>query len=123
MSSCGSCSGGCGGCARELTLTRPEIDMLMTLAQIPFLPVCRRPDEDTPVYLEEDAYSLEAYSQILRLLEKKGLVDIDYRQPLKGVAADPRWPVQGSMALTARGQQVVELLEIQGAIGDSGSDA
>lgn len=115
MSDCASCSGGCGGCARELTLTRPEIDMLMALAQIPFLPVYRRTDDDTPVYLEDEVYSREEYSLILRLLQKKGLVDIDYRQPLKNAPADPRWPVQGSMALTARGQQVVELLEVQGA--------
>ena len=43
------------------------------------------------------------------------LIDISY-DPLPG--ADMRaykgYPVHGSMALTARGQQVLELLEVQG---------
>ena len=42
MNHCGSCGGNCGscgGCAGSLSLTQPEIDMLLQLAQIPFLPV------------------------------------------------------------------------------------
>lgn len=116
MSNCTSCSGGCNGCARELTLTQPEIEMLQTLAQIPFLPIARRIDDASPVYLEEDVYSPEEYSLILQLLEKKSLITLDFDRPLKNT--DPSryaaYPIHGSMALTQRGQQVIELIELNG---------
>ena len=90
--------------------------MLQLLAQVPFLPVARRADDMTPVYPEQGEYSLEEYSLILQCLEKKQLITIDYDAPLKG--CDPAvygaYPVRGSFALTGRGQQVLELLEIQG---------
>ena len=90
--------------------------MLGQLAQIPFLPVARRMDDDVPVYLEDDEYTREEYSLIISCLEKRGLIDIDYGMPLRGFrdGAYGAYPVRGSFALTARGQQVVELLEIQG---------
>jgi len=111
----GNC-GSCGGCAATLSLTQWELDMLEALAQIPFLPVARKAGEEQPIYLEEDAHSVEQYAQILLCLEKKGLVDLDYRTPLSGFsyAAYAGYPVRGSMALTARGQLVVELLGING---------
>ena len=117
MANCGFCGGNCGscgGCAGALSLTQPEIDMLLQLAQIPFLPVARRADDMTPVYLEETGVD---YSLILACLEKKGLVDLDYHTPLSGFdySAYKAYPLRGSMALTQRGQQVVELLELQGA--------
>lgn len=120
MSNCNSCSGGCGGCSGcsgALELTVGEIEMLRTLAQIPFLPVARKMDGETPVYLEEKERPAEEYSLILQCLEKRGLISIDYDQPLKSfdMSAYARFPVWGSFALTARGQQVVELLEYQGA--------
>ena len=90
--------------------------MLQTLAQVPFLPVARRADDMVPVYLEETDYSLEEYSLILQCLEKKQLIAIDYDAPLKGcdLAAYAAYPVRGSFALTARGQQVLDILQIQG---------
>ena len=118
MSNCENCGGcgSCGGCGGSMELTEGEIRMLLTLAQIPFLPVARRMDDDVPVYLEDDACSREEYSLILQCLEKRGLIDIDYSKPLKAFddSAYAQWPVRGSFALTARGQQVVELLEYQG---------
>ena len=119
MSKCGNCSGNCAsctGCSRALELHEAEIQMLQTLAQVPFLPVARRADDMVPVYLEETDYTLEEYSLILQCLEKKQLIAIDYDAPLKGcdLAAYAAYPVRGSFALTARGQQVLELLEIQG---------
>ncbi len=121
MSHCcsGNC-GSCGGCAKELTLSPGEIAMLQTLGQIPFLPVARRADDMTPIYKEEQEYTPEEYSLILQLLEKKGLITLDYDKPLSGasMAAYRDYPVHGSMALTARGQAVVELLEKQGIQGD-----
>ena len=114
---CGSC-GGCGGCGSGcLELSVGEIEMLRTLGQIPFLPVARKMGDDIPVYLEDENHSEAEYSLILQCLEKRGLIDIDYSQPLKSFndSAYAAYPIRGSFALTARGQQVVELLEIQGA--------
>ena len=125
MSGCGNCSGSCGGCTGctgctgcggALELSRGEVDMLLTLGQIPFLPVAREMGEDTPVYLEDDAYTPEEYSLILQCLEKRGLISIDYGQSLKGFDAQAYadYPIRGSFALTARGQRVLELLDWQG---------
>lgn len=117
MSGCGGNCAGCGGCGSSLELTRMEIRMLETLAQIPFLPIARRADDMTPVYLEETEYTREEYSLILQCLEKKGLISLDFDKPLHCFddSAYAAYPIRGSMALTARGQAVVELLEKQGA--------
>lgn len=113
MHNCSSC----GGCGRDLTLTEAEIGMLETLAQIPFLPIARTAADPSPIYLEDDAHSIGEYSLILQCLEKKGLISLDYDSPLKGcdLGAYAAYPVHGSIALTARGQTVIELLELQGA--------
>ena len=116
MSKCGSCCGNCGGCGSAMELTAGEIRMLFKLAEIPFLPVARKMSDDIPVYLEDSDETVERYSLILQCMEKRGLISIDYDQPLAGFndAAYAAYPIRGSFALTARGQQVVELLEIQG---------
>ncbi len=119
MSGCNSCSGNCNacsGCSGAMVLTEGEIAMLRSLAQIPFLPVARRMDDEKPVYLEESGRSLEEYSLILQCLEKKNLISLDFDKPLRGFddQAYSAYPIRGSMALTARGQQVVELIEVQG---------
>ena len=115
MGCSGNCAA-CGGCGKELVLNKAEIEMLQTLGQIPFLPVARKADDLCPVYLEEDTYSREEYSLILQCLEKRGLISIDYDMPLKHFddAAYAGYPIRGSFALTARGQQVLEVLELQG---------
>ena len=117
MGNCGNCCGSCGSCGGAMELTSGEIRMLLMLGQIPFLPVARKMGDDVPVYLEDDACTPEEYSLILQCLEKRGLISIDYDQPLKGFdsAAYAAYPIRGSFALTARGQQVLELLEMQGA--------
>ena len=122
MGNCGNCKGNCGGCSGctgcggAMELTEGEIAMVRTLGQIPFLPVARKMGEDIPVYLEDDRYSPEEYSLILQCLEKRGLISIDYAQPLKGFddKAYAAYPIRGSFALTQRGQRVLELLEWQG---------
>ena len=119
MGSCNSCGGNCAacsGCARELVLSQPEIDLVFQLGQIPFLPIARKLGDAVPVYLENDDHSVEEYSLILQCLEKRGLISVDYSKPLKSFndSAYAAYPVRGSFALTARGQQVVELLEVQG---------
>ena len=80
MSDCANCAGGCGGCSGcsgAMELTEGEISMLLTLAQIPFLPVARKMGDDIPVYLEENELPPEQYSLILQCLEKRRLIDID----------------------------------------------
>ena len=115
MEKCNGNCGGCKGCAKQLMLTEGELHILNSLGQIPFLPVARKADDMTPIYLEDACYSKEEYSLILQVLEKKGLISIEY-DPLPGadMSAYKGYPVHGSMALTARGQTVVELLERQG---------
>lgn len=104
---CGAC---CGG---TLELTQKEIALLYRFAQIPFLPVARRADSMAPIYLENGT---EDYGAVIAVLEHKQLIDLDYGLPLSNFdyAGYEQYPCKGSMALTARGQTVVELLEIQG---------
>nr|MBQ8244466.1 hypothetical protein [Oscillospiraceae bacterium] len=116
MSHCSGNCASCSGCARELTLTEAEIDFLNTLAQYAFLPVARTMGDLTPICLEEG--DREQMSLLLQVLEKKGLISLDYDKPLKGydMSAYASWPIHGSMALTERGQKVLELLEYQGTV-------
>ena len=113
----GNCSGNCGacsGCARELVLTEKEIDFLNVLGQYAFLPVARSMGDLTPVYLEDGTQ--EEMSLLLQCLEKKGLISLDYDKPLSGfdMTAYGAYPIRGSIALTERGQKVLELMEYQG---------
>lgn len=122
--SCGGCGGNCGGCtgcSASLELTAGEMGVLQTLGQYSFLPVARRREDMVPVYLEDAALSREEYSLILQCLEKRGLIDISYDAPLKGadMSAYVGYPIHGSMGLTQRGQQVLELLEMQGIEEDT----
>ena len=116
---CDKCTGNCAsctGCAGALELTQQELEMLQTLGQYSFLPVARRADDMTPVYLEEQTYSQQEYSLILQCLEKKNLISISYDKALPGadMSAYTGYPVYGSMALTERGYSVLDLLETQG---------
>ena len=121
MGGCNGCGGSCGNCTGcgAMELNEGELFILEQLSQFPFLPVARRADSMEPQYLEDENYSREEYSLILQCLEKKGLISIDYDQPLKGTRnpAYEAYPLRGIFALTARGQQVLELLEIQGMQG------
>ena len=116
---CKHCSGNCAacsGCAGTLELTEGELHILTELGQFSFLPVARKADDMTPVYLEDTRYTREEYSLILACLEKKGLIDMDYRQSLSGFdySAYAAFPCHGTIALTQRGQTVLEMLELQG---------
>ena len=111
---CGGNCGACSGCARELVLTEKEIDFLNILGQYAFLPVARTMGDITPVYLEDG--DREEMSLLLQCLEKKGLISLDYDKPLAGFdeTAYAAYPIRGSMALTERGQKVLEMIEYQG---------
>ncbi len=109
----GSCNGncaGCAGCARELVLSAGEMELLRELGQIPFLPIARTGADVTPICPEDDRAER---SLMLQVLEKKRLVSLDFDKPLKGFDYAP-YPIGGSVALTRRGQDVLELLERQG---------
>lgn len=112
MASCSGHCGGCSGCARELTLSEGEITFLRRLGEVAFLPVARQLGDLTPIFPETDG--VENMSLILEVLEKKGLISLDYDKPLAGFDGYGDYPVKGSMALTQRGQQVLELMEYQG---------
>ena len=113
---CGKC-GTCGGCGKSLTVTGRELELLRLLGQIPFLPVARKKEDMIPVFSQDPGQETSA---ALQCLEIKGLISIDYDSPLTGT--DPaeygNLPVRGSMALTARGQWVLETAEIQGIEGE-----
>ena len=121
MGNCGGCSGnceacgGCGGCGNGLELTMEEVTFLRELGQFSFLPVARKMSDMIPVYLEDGAENKDLMSLVIQCLEKKMLIDITY-DPLPGadMSAYKGYPVHGSIALTERGHQVLELLEVQG---------
>ncbi len=117
-SGCSGCKSGCSGCpgAGSLELTRPEVEFLRLLGQVVFLPIARRMGDETPVCLENGLPDAVQTSRVLLMLERKALVSLDYREPLKGAAYEryAAYPVQGSVALTARGIRVLEVLEYQG---------
>ena len=108
----GECSGNCAacsGCARELVLSEGEIAILRELAQYAFLPIARTPADETPI----DPEHPQRESLLLQILEKKGLISLDYDKPLARCDYGS-YPIRGSMALTQRGQTVLELMEYQG---------
>ena len=115
-----SCNGNCGscaGCGRELELTQGELDFLNRLGEVAFLPVARNMGDPDPVFPENPS---REFTLLLQCLEKKGLVSLDYHLPLKGYSHPDydRFPIRGSMALTERGQKVLELIEYQGIRGE-----
>ena len=119
MSKCGNCSGNCGsctGCGSALLLTEEEIKILEQLGQVAFLPVGRTMAEEVPIYYPDGLIPENLGSLVLQCLEKKGLITIDYDQSLKGFDYGPVCHkfYRGSVGLTLRGQQVLELMEIQG---------
>ena len=114
---CSKCSGNCSacaGCAGALELTQQEIGLLQDLGQYSFLPVARRADDLTPIWCGPDGP--EGANGILQCLEKKNLITIDFDMPLRGFAGYGSYPLKGSAALTLQGQQVLDVLDVQGAL-------
>ena len=116
---CGKCSGNCGsckGCSGSLEMNEWEIDMLLTLGQYSFLPVARKTDDMTPIYLEEHDHTVEEYSLILQCMERKGLISIDYHTPLlrANMSAYKGYPVHGCISLTERGYNALDHIETLG---------
>ena len=116
MSCCGGNCGSCSGCSRALELTEKEMDFLMDLVQVAFLPVARTADSPDPIYPEVEGMDRAIYSLLIQCLEKKGLISLDYSAPLKGCRnpAYESFPFRGSIGLTERGLSVVEMMDLQG---------
>lgn len=117
--SCKQCGGNCTSCSGcgALELAEGEITVLRELGCIPFWPILRKPAEEQPICPDMEAQDRDQLALILLCLEKKGLICLDWDLPLKGYDYTPYadYSVVGSMALTLRGQQVLDILEIQGA--------
>lgn len=113
--SCTSCKESCGSCARQITLTPAEVDLLWQFSQTPFLPMAGGFDLKKPIYLEDSKYEPEIYSDALLALRQKGLIRIDFDLPLQNFdyTAYQSYPMYGSMALTSAGQDIVDQLEVE----------
>ena len=113
---CAACDA-CPGCG-DLLLTADELTVLKRFAAAPFLPLARRAEGGLPVCLELEG-DPERIAAVLRNLESKGLISLDDHLPLSNFdySAYAAWPLRGSMALTAAGQDALEALEIQGLEG------
>ncbi|MGM9521450.1 MAG: hypothetical protein ACI3VB_03115 [Oscillospiraceae bacterium] len=112
-SHCGSC---CGmACSGDLELSERELDLLQELSQTPFLPVVQRMGDELPLY-PDSTLSHEECSAVLLSLSGKGLIRIDYDIPITNFDYTPfdNSFLHGSMALTAQGQDILELIDIQG---------
>lgn len=84
----------CGGGNQEISINERELELLLSLGQTPYLPLTRFIMESgsetgfvaiAPVYLENPADSLEtvrASGELLTGLANKGLISLDYGQPL-----------------------------------------
>ena len=112
MNHCSKC-GGCSGCG-SIELSPGELETLVRLGQLAFLPIGGETDE-MPVLLGEESMMPQESALVLLCLEKKGLVSLDRNIPLKGYDGYGGYSMKGTMALTAKGQRVLQLLEIQGA--------
>lgn len=114
MSKCNGCCGSCGGCG-ELVLAPEEVAILQLLAQVAFLPVMRSVASSDPVCPDIDGQTPEQAGLALQCLEKRGLISIDFDRPLSGSNKTlAGYPINGSCGLTAKGQQVIDLMEIHG---------
>lgn len=112
---CENCGNGCGG-GQTLLLTAAELALLRRLGETPFLPVAAALDGRVPVYMEDRDRPEEEYGAAILGLAGKGLLQLDYDIPLGGFdyGAYGAYPLHGSMALTGRGQDVLEQIEIRG---------
>ena len=130
-SPCGGCSGcssgehrGCGACCSgEVILCEEEVVILSALAQLAFLPIaCRTEPCDSRYLPVTDDYGLSPalFSQVIASLSFKGFITVDPNIPLSNVnyrvhhtEADITF---GSIALTARGQELLNFLEAPSGI-------
>ena len=116
MSCCGGNCASCPGKGGAITLHPAEIDILRELAVCPFLPVGLNSRTGEPFCLEFPDMDEKIVPLALSVLEKRGFIRIDYDIPLAGFAYEGYEGCfrRGSLALTAKGQDVIERLAVQG---------
>ena len=109
------CKGCCG--SGELVLCKEEVCILLALAQLAFLPIIQKLVNGQAQYfpVPDDEQSMpKNFSQLIMSLEQKRLISIDPDIPLKnasyGPLASDETVLCGSLALTARGQEVLKWL-------------
>ena len=112
---CGGCTscGGCAGCGSALFMTEVELTILDRFAENPFLPLGRKYGSEEPVHYMDGS---KADPAALTGLALKGLITLDYDMPIQGFdyADYAGCDEKGSMALTLRGQEALDALEIMG---------
>ena len=100
----------------EKDVLNAEIDILRELAVCPFLPVGLNSRTGEPFCLEFPDMDEKIVPLALSVLEKRGFIRVDYDIPLAGFAYEGYEVCfrRGSLALTAKGQDVIERLAVQG---------
>ena len=85
-------------------------------ARLTMVPISRRADSELPICLENEVSGIGQVGEALLALELKGLCRLDYDIPLSGFdyASYSAYPYRGSAALTHRGIEALELMDLQG---------
>ena len=104
----------CNGCQQNASLNPLGCALLDVFSVTPFLPVALDKHNGRICVLDPE-FEPYAASLALRMLQRKGLVQVDADFPIKN--ADYKgyedW-AHGSAALTARGQEAVDALDYGG---------
>ena len=113
---CQTCNRGteCSGCQRNTELNPLESALLDIFSMTPFLPVAISRQNGRMVLLDPELEP-NAAALALRMLQRKGLVQVDAALPLPNAdySGYEDWE-HGSAALTARGQEFLDDMEYQG---------
>lgn len=98
-----------------MVLSQQEIKLLLRFSQVPFLPVAMDDVTSLPVYLDDDLDFSSSCGEAILGLAQKGLISLDFDLPLTNYdyATYEQYPQRGSMALTAKGQDTLDLMEYQ----------
>ena len=104
----------CSGCQRNTSLNPLESALLEVFSGTPFLPVAIDRHSGR-VLLTDPEMEPNAASLALRMLQRRGLVQVDADLPLPNsdYSGYEDW-THGSAALTARGQELLDAMEYQG---------
>ena len=102
---------GCGACQSGSSISPLARELLTVFAQTPFLPIALDKDSGQIVLVDPELET-EAASLALRELQRRRLVSVDHDFLLSKASYDgyEGW-AHGSAALTARGQDMLDLLE------------
>lgn len=107
---CDRCAG-CAGCQQNAALNPLEYALLDVFSVTPFLPVAIDRQSGQALLLDPELEKAAA-SLALRLLQRRGYVQVSSDLPLQNASYHgyEDWK-HGSVALTARGQDMLDRLE------------